>query len=219
MMTTERVPGQQDLGNPAQRQPMPLNTAHEPPKSPDPTQGQPKSPDPAHGQLQSETRWLSQEQLQTWVRLVAVLELLPAQLDSHLRRVADLTYFDYYVLAMLSEAPGRVLRMSSLATRTNATLPRLSHVARRLQARGLIDRTADRDDRRVTMARLTPLGWDTLRATAPAHVAQVRALVFDVLSAEQVEQLGSITQTLLTTLDPDGLMSVDYRSPGAEGAG
>jgi hypothetical protein len=41
-----------------------------------------------------------------WVPLVAVLELLPGVLDSQLRRDAALTHFEYYVLAMLSEAPG-----------------------------------------------------------------------------------------------------------------
>lgn len=156
------------------------------------------------------TRWLDPPDLRVWVRMVAVLELLPAQLDSHLRRIADLTYFDYYVLAMLSEAPGRSLRMSELAARTNATLPRLSHVARRLETRGLLDRTAARDDRRVTMARLTAAGWDTVVATAPEHVGQVRQLVFDALTPEQVVQLGEITEALLGVLDPEGHMSMPY---------
>lgn len=158
-------------------------------------------------------RWLDLEQLRVWVRLVAVLELLPAQLDSHLRRVADLTYFDYYVLAMLSEAPDRTLRMSALAGRTNSTLPRLSHVARRLEVRGLLVRSTDRDDRRVTVARLTEQGWDTVVQTAPLHVEQVRRLVFDVLSETQVRQLGDITRSLLTVLDPSGQMTSPYEVP------
>ncbi|NLG21341.1 MAG: MarR family transcriptional regulator [Actinomycetales bacterium] len=162
------------------------------------------------------TRWLDDRELQVWVRMVAVLELLPAQLDSHLRRVADLTYFDYYVLAMLSEAPDRSLRMSELAVRTNSTLPRLSHVARRLEIRGLVHRTTASDDRRVTMARLTDAGWDTVVATAPEHVEQVRALVFDALTPEQVEQLRGITEALLDVLDPDGLMSTPYQRPALD---
>lgn len=162
------------------------------------------------------TRWLDDQELRVWVRTVAVLELLPAQLDSHLRRVADLTYFDYYVLAMLSEAPDRALRMSELAIRTNSTLPRLSHVARRLEDRGLVHRTTADDDRRVTMARLTEAGWEKVLATAPAHVEQVRSLVFDALTPEQVSQLSCITEALLDVLDPDGLMSTPYRRPDPE---
>ena len=51
------------------------------------------------------TRWLDDEEIVAWVRLAAVLELLPATLDSHLRRDAELTHFEYFVLAMLPEAP------------------------------------------------------------------------------------------------------------------
>ncbi len=51
-----------------------------------------------------ETKWLTKDELAAWVRLAAVLELLPGVLDSQLRRDADLTNFEYYVLAMLSEA-------------------------------------------------------------------------------------------------------------------
>ena len=85
-----------------------------------------------------DTRWLDDEELDAWVRLIAVVELLPGVLDSQLRRDAGLTHFEYFVLAMLSEAPERTLRMTALAQRTNATLPRLSHVVRRLEERGLV---------------------------------------------------------------------------------
>ena len=161
------------------------------------------------------TPWLDDQLLTLWVRMVSVLELLPSQLDSHLRRVAGLTYFDYYVLAMLSEAPDRTLPMSALAARTNATLPRLSHVARRLEDRGLLERTVSVSDRRVTIGRLTEAGWETVVATAPQHVAQVRRLVFDVLSDEQVAQLSDITERLVAVLDPHGRMSLPYTPTGS----
>ena len=86
--------------------------------------------------MTTEPRWLDDQQLDAWKRLVAVVELLPGVLDSQLRRDADLSHFEYYVLAMLSEAPRRTLRMTDLAGATNATLPRLSHVgARRARRR------------------------------------------------------------------------------------
>ena len=69
-----------------------------------------------------DVKWLSDDELAAWVRLVAVVELLPGVLDGQLRRDAALTNFEYYVLAMLSEAPQRTLRMTALAARTNATL-------------------------------------------------------------------------------------------------
>src|SRR3954471_1240527 len=152
------------------------------------------------------TDWLDDEQQAAWVRLIAMVELLPGVLDTQLRREADLTHFEYFLLAMLSEAPERTLRMTALAARTNATLPRLSHVVRRLEERGLVERSACPQDARATNARLTEAGWRTLRDTAPGHVATVRQHVIDALTPEQVGQLGEIAQAILGRLDPDGAL-------------
>ncbi|MET3421727.1 DNA-binding MarR family transcriptional regulator [Actinoplanes tereljensis] len=158
-----------------------------------------------------DTRWLTSEQLATWVRLAAVLELLPATLDSQLRRDAELTHFDYYVLAMLSEAPEHTLRMTALAERTTATLARLSHVVQRLEGRGLLERFPCPEDRRATNARLTEAGWQKVQDSAPGHVAIVREKVIDALSPEQVTQLGEITGAILRRLDPDGDRAAIYQ--------
>src|SRR3954449_4762827 len=136
-----------------------------------------------------ETRWLTDDERVAWVRLAAVLELLPGVLDSQLRRDADLSHFEYFGLAMLSEAPERTLRMTSLAARTNATLPRLSHVVRRLEDRGLVRRFPCPEDGRATNAQLTAAGWDKVVDAAPGHVMNVREQVLDALSPEQVRQL------------------------------
>lgn len=154
--------------------------------------------------------WLSDEELAAWVRLAAVLELLPGVLDSQLRRDAELTNFEYYVLAMLSEAPSRTLRMTALAAQTNATLPRLSHVVQRLEDRGLVERFPCPDDRRATNAKLTTAGWRKIRNTAPGHVANVRQHVIDALTPDQVTQLTGITEAILQRLDPDGNMTAMY---------
>lgn len=153
------------------------------------------------------TRWLDDEQLDTWVKLVAVVELLPGVLDSQLRREAGLTHFEYFVLAMLSEAPELTLRMTALAQRTNASLPRLSHVVRRLEDRQLLQRFPCPEDGRATNARLTESGLALVVAAAPGHVATVRDHVIDVLTPSQLQQLGGIADALLTRLDPEGRMS------------
>ena len=158
-----------------------------------------------------ETEWLSDDERGAWVRLAAVLELLPGVLDTQLRRDADLTHFEYFVLAMLSEAPERTLRMTSLAQRTNATLPRLSHVVRRLEDRALVRRFPCPDDGRATNAQLTDEGWAAVVAAAPGHVDNVRSHVIDALSPEQVGQLDAILSGLLERLDPDEHMSTLLR--------
>jgi DNA-binding MarR family transcriptional regulator len=155
-------------------------------------------------------QWLTESELAAWVRLAAVLELLPGVLDSQLRRDAGLTHFEYYVLAMLTEAPQRTLRMTALAAQTNATLPRLSHVVSRLEERDLVQRFPCPEDARATNARLTPRGWRKIRDTAPGHVANVRQHVIDALTPEQVDQLTTITEAILHSLDPEGTMTAMY---------
>ena len=156
-------------------------------------------------------KWLTKEELAAWVRLVAVLELLPGVLDGQLRRDANLTNFEYYVLAMLSEAPERTLRMTGLAAQTNATLPRLSHVVRRLEDRGLVERFPCPEDGRATNARLTSAGWRKVQQAAPGHVANVRQHVIDPLTPEQLGQLTRIADAVLQELDPTGAMTALYR--------
>lgn len=159
-----------------------------------------------------DVRWLDDDERVAWVRLAAVLELLPGVLDSQLRRDAQLTHFEYFVLAMLSEAPDRTLRMTHLAGQTNATLPRLSHVVKRLEERGLVERLPCPEDARATNARLTPRGWDKVRETAPGHVATVRESVIDALTPEQVDQLAAIGDAILDRVDPERRVASGVRA-------
>jgi DNA-binding MarR family transcriptional regulator len=147
-----------------------------------------------------EPRWLDPEERAAWLRLVMLLELLPGVLDTQLRRDADLSHFEYFVLAMLSEAPARTLRMTGLATMTNSTLPRLSHVVSRLEDRGYVERKPCPQDRRATNAVLTAAGWDKVVDSAPGHVGHVREQVVDALSREQLTELAEICDALLARI-------------------
>ena len=158
------------------------------------------------------TRWLDADERAAWVRLAAVVELLPGVLEAQLRRDADLTHFEYWVLAMLSEAPQRTLRMTALASRTSATLSRLSHVVARLEGRGLLERFPCPEDRRATNARLTAAGWDLVVASAPGHLEAVRHYVVDALTAREITQLTAIAGAILDRIDPAAAVLPQHRS-------
>lgn len=147
------------------------------------------------------TEWLDDAQQSAWRKLIEVVELLPGALDSQLRTDAELSHFDYFTLAMLSEAPGRSLRMTALAEMTNSTLPRLSHVASRLEERGYLERTPCPEDRRATNAVLTESGWQKVVDTAPGHVETVRRIVFSGIDASDVADLDRIMTRILEHLD------------------
>jgi DNA-binding MarR family transcriptional regulator len=150
-----------------------------------------------------EPRWLTDEQRDTWLPLVAVLLKLPAALDSQLQRDSGLSHFHYLVLAMLSESPDRTRRMSDLAMVANGSLSRLSHAVSKLEDQGWVRRHENADDGRFTDATLTDAGWDKLVSAAPGHVRAARAFVIDALTPEQVRQLRAIAVQILAAVDPN----------------
>ncbi|GAA3341436.1 MarR family winged helix-turn-helix transcriptional regulator [Amorphoplanes nipponensis] len=146
-------------------------------------------------------RWLSPDELRAWLPLGGLLLKLPAALDAQMQRDSGLSHFEYLVLASLSEAPERTRRMSELAALANGSLSRLSHVVKRLENRGWIERRPCPSDGRYTNAVLTEAGWIKVLASAPGHVEAVRALVLDALSTQELEQLGAVARRILDRLE------------------
>ena len=144
--------------------------------------------------------WLTAEEQAAWRSVVALLIRLPAAIEADLQRDAGISQFEYLVLSGLSEAPNRTLRMSDLAAMASGSLSRLSHVVSRLEARGWVRREACPGDGRFINAVLTDEGWAKVVATAPGHVAAVRRLLIDVLTPEQLRELGSISDEVLSGL-------------------
>lgn len=150
-----------------------------------------------------EPRWLTDREQHAWRRLAAVLLKLPMELERQLQRDADMTHYEYWVLAILSEAPGRTLQLRDLAAQSNASLSRLSHVVSRLEKRGWLERVPCPDDARASNAVLTEDGWQKVVASAPGHVEAVRQFVFDGLSAKDVDDLARVCQAILGQVECD----------------
>lgn len=157
-------------------------------------------------------RWLTPDEREAWVGVAGLLIKLPALLDGQLERDSGLRFFEYMVMAMLSEQDPPQARMSRLSVLTGGSLSRLSHVAKRLEKQGYLTRSTDPNDRRSTLAHLTPLGMEKVRQAAPGHVAQVRELIMDPLTAEQIRALGDSTGAILSKIDPEGQVQ-----PGPKG--
>lgn len=153
------------------------------------------------------TRWLSESELASWLKLSGVMLRLGPTLDSQLQRDADMTHFDYLCLAMLSEEESHTASMSCLAGRTNASLSRLSHVITKLEKRGWVCRSRSEVSRRVTLVRMTEEGYAVLVAAAPAHVETVRSLVYEGLDEPDVEALHRIMAQVLDRIEASELES------------
>ncbi|MBU6352784.1 MAG: MarR family transcriptional regulator [Actinomycetales bacterium] len=139
----------------------------------------------------SQTRWLSPRELKAWRSYIIasrrLLEALESDLDGH-----DLSMADYEVMAQLSEAPGRRMRMSELADLAMVSKSRLSHRIKVMEQAGWIRREECAEDRRGYWAVMTEKGWRAIVAAAPDHVSSVRTRFIDQLSAKEQESLSAI---------------------------
>jgi DNA-binding MarR family transcriptional regulator len=152
--------------------------------------------------MPTEPRWLSPEEQRTWIAWVFSTRLLWEELERDLQREAAMPFGYYDILVMLSDSPGRRMRMSVLADSTQSSRSRLSHAVTRLEDLGWVRRETCPGDRRGQNAVLTDEGYAALEAAAPFHVESVRQHLFDVLSPEQLTELRDISDTLLAHLLP-----------------
>jgi len=148
-------------------------------------------------------RWLSDSEQETWRAFLRASRLLEVALDAQMQQEQQMPTAHYLILAMLSEADGRQLRMRDLAASTQSSRSRLTHAVDRLEQRGLVERHSCPDDRRGQVAVLTVAGWRVVAKAAPLHVDRVRQVVFDVLSPDEVVALGRISERIAGALERD----------------
>lgn len=169
----------------------------------------------------SETRWLDQDEQEAWRTFMFASKMLFEQFDQDLRQGAAMPSTYYEVLARLSEAPERRLRMSQLAELSVSSRSHLSHTVASLQRAGWVDREACSTDRRGAFAVLTDAGFSALESASHVHVESVRAHLFDQIDSGQVHQLRAIFEQLLQHLATSPEMTstasrlLEYLVPGS----
>ena len=151
----------------------------------------------------SDAPWLSPAELEAWISLTVLTDVLPAAVDAELREIAGLNFFQYTVLAMLSEQDGHRLQMSDLADVAFGSLSRLSHAVNRLEERGWVERRAGSGGRRHNVVVLTGEGLAALRSAAPAHAAHVRSFLVAPLDDDERQQLSAIARKLIGAIEPE----------------
>ncbi|MFC7535489.1 MarR family winged helix-turn-helix transcriptional regulator [Actinoplanes sp. GCM10030250] len=146
--------------------------------------------------------WLSDSERHAWVAFSSMLMMVPPAIDAQLKRDSGINFFEYSILASLSNAPDHTVRMSTLADLAYGSLSRLSHAVSRLERQGWVRRRAADNEPRCILAVLTDEGMNALVEAAPNHVREVRRMIFDALTPEQVGQLESIGRQLLLAAAP-----------------
>ena len=143
----------------------------------------------------NEPKWLNPREMKAWRSYIIasrrLLEALEQDLDGH-----DLSMPDYEVLAQLSEAPGRRLRMSELAEIAMLSKSRLSHRITVMEKAGWVRRQACTEDKRGSWAVMTDKGYRAIVKAAPDHVRSVRARFLDRLSAKDQESMATLFDSI-----------------------
>ncbi|MFT4217520.1 MAG: MarR family transcriptional regulator [Micropruina sp.] len=151
-------------------------------------------------QTPQEPPWLTDDQLRDWQSVVALMMTLPPALDAQLKRDSGLNSFEYHILAGLNDRPGGALGMTELAVHAQGSPSRLSHAVARLERAGWIERRSGQA--RCVNAHITPAGRRKLVEAAPAHVREVRRLVIDVLTPEELICLGEAARRVAGQVAP-----------------
>jgi DNA-binding MarR family transcriptional regulator len=136
-------------------------------------------------------RWLNPTEMAAWRRYIVASRRLLEALDSDLAG-HELSMPDYEILAQLSDAPDRRMRMSELADVAMLSRSRLSHRMKVMEKAGWVRREACPIDKRGFFAVMTPKGWKAIEAAAPDHVESVRSRFVDLLSKEDQRTLAEI---------------------------
>jgi len=140
-------------------------------------------------------KWLTPNEMVAWRRYIIASRQLLAALEADLKE-HDLTLPDYEILALLSDAPDRQMRMSELAKIALLSRSRLSHRMKDMEKAGWLKREPCPVDKRGYFAVMTPKGWKAIVAAAPDHVESVRARFIDHLSKADQEAIAQIFERI-----------------------
>ena len=140
-------------------------------------------------------KWLTPSEMVAWRTYIIASRQLLAALDADLKE-HDLTLPDYEILALLSDAPDRQMRMSELAKIALLSRSRLSHRMKVMEKAGWLKREPCPVDKRGYFAVMTPKGWKAIVAAAPDHVESVRSRFVDHLTKADQQAIAQIFERI-----------------------
>ncbi|MEM7093661.1 MAG: MarR family transcriptional regulator [Actinomycetota bacterium] len=146
------------------------------------------------------TSWLNGDEMAAWRSLVTLVQRAFPEIERDLRLNDGLQPAQYQIFVVLSEAPGRRLRLTDLACAADISPSRLTHRLRTLVDRGEVEIHPDPGDKRAKLAELTKKGQRRLEAAAPGHAATVRRVIFDHLTDQQSRAIAEALAPVIDSL-------------------
>jgi DNA-binding MarR family transcriptional regulator len=141
---------------------------------------------------------LTPERASAFLGLLRAGESLARGLDAELERDHGIGLRAFEVLLFLAvfSADGR-LRMVDLKEGTPLSQSRVSRLVAALEAQGLVTRAPSDDDRRGVEVAITAEGIKKLKEAQDDHLAALERRLFAHLSADEVDQLATLTARIL----------------------
>lgn len=136
--------------------------------------------------------------LAPWRAFLGAHALVLRRLDEELRSEHDLTFAEYDTLLTIALAPGRRLRMRTLADSVFLSKSGVTRLIDRLVADGLVERSACASDARGAEAVLTETGLSRLRAASATHLRGIDA---HFLAAIDADELDAIERSMTAVAD------------------
>ena len=148
--------------------------------------------------LMTEPRWLDEDESRMWRAYVRMNHAIAIAVERQLTE-AGLSSADYEILAALSEAEHHTLRVRDLGIGIGWDRSRLAHQLKRMEQRGLVQRSECPADGRGIMVQLTTAGLAAVTAAAPGHVELIRRVFVDQLGADDIARLTDIADRVIRT--------------------
>lgn len=149
----------------------------------------------------------------TWFGFISLHSRLTRELDTRLSASHGMPLTEFEVLLQLMLAGGS-LRMSDLADACLVSRSGLTRIVDELERQELVQREADEQDGRVLHAAITRAGRTRLRSATRAHIANVRELFLDPLTAPQRAAMAAGWDAVREALEAGSSSSRRGRSRG-----
>ena len=145
--------------------------------------------------------------LGAWRAFIHANSRLMRRMDEELQAAHGLSLAEYDALLQLVNAPDRRLRMSALAERVLLSRSGITRLVDRLEAAGMVVRSACVTDARGAEAAITEHGVERLRTASQTHLQGVQRYFLDAIGDADraaVERAGArILQELGREAGPD----------------
>ena len=134
--------------------------------------------------------------MRAWSSFVRAKAEIHRALDGEMRE-RGLSGAQLGILKVLAESSDQGLKLNEISQRLFVTPGNLTGLVDRLEDAGYLQRAPHPEDRRVTLAVLTPAGRELFEQIHPSHTARVTDLM-SALSAPEQELLAELLGRLAT---------------------